>query len=283
MKTQKSRIPSIVTWIAIFLFWPCATYSQNASESELTEVIVRPEQTDTTSQQLIQNYLTITGGRQKHQKIRNIIAEGSIKESTLERRFKLIETSDGKRHLSYQWTHLGRQHLVIYVYDGLQTWTQVLEPQKEEAEVYTGANALHFAHQHWLLQPFTLPMRANFVFEYEGTAKALGRSAYLIKAYGKENLASWFYFDKEQHLLTRWGGQGSIAGVKEYMDYRATAFKSVNGILLPSKMDLLAENAVFGHVQFEQIHMNQNLNNISFLMPQTMIPTLRQRMVAPRN
>jgi hypothetical protein len=283
MKTLKSAIHLIIPSLALLFVWPLQTNAQgkspNSGHSEQSEM--RPTQSDSTSNQLIENYLTITGGQQKHQQLLNVTAQGLIKESTLQRRFELIETNDGKRHITYDWTHLGRHHKVIYVYDGLKSWTQVLEPKRQEAKPYTGATAIHFSNQHWLLHPFTLPMRAAYVFKYQGTAKAVGRPAYLVKAFGKQNTASWFYFDKENHLLTRWGGEGLIAGTKEYLDYRATAFKTFDGILLPIKMDLLAENAVFGHIQFEQIQINQNLDQISFLMPASMIPTLRQRSITP--
>jgi hypothetical protein len=230
---------------------------------------------------LIGNYLTVTGGREAHRALRNVVAEGTITESILERTFKLIETNDGKRHLTYDWTHLGRRHRVVYVHDGLQTWTQVLAPKKEDARLYGGSDGAHFAGQRWLLQPFTLPSRADFTFKYQGTAKVGGRPAYLVKGYGQSGAGSWFYFDQEKFLLIRWGGEGRIAGVTENMDYRAIRFKSADGVLLPSHIDLLAENAAFGQVRFERIDVNRDLNDLSFFMPRSTTPTLRQRPVAP--
>lgn len=282
MKTIKSSIHHFVTYLAWLSLLPLLAAGQEQAPTTVEEVELsdpRPAQSDAASSQLIANYLTVTGGHQAHIKLRNVMAEGTIKESTLQRNFRLIETADGKRHLTYFWTHLGRKHRVIYVHDGLETWTQVLEPKRKEAKPYGGADGTHFANNRWLLQPFTLPTLANYVFKYQGAAKVSGRPAHIIKGYGKKDTHSWFYFDKEKFLLTRWGGAGQIAGVTEYMDYRATEFKAFAGVLMPTRIDLLAENAAFGRVHFEQIKVNQNLNDLSFLMPRSMVPTLRQRPV----
>ncbi|WPJ95765.1 hypothetical protein SH580_20300 [Coraliomargarita algicola] len=237
----------------------------------------RPLQSDRASEQLIQNYLTVTGLQKAQSPLLNLVARGTIKESTLLRNFILIETADGKRHLTYHWTHLGRDHRVVFAYDGLQTWTQVLAPQQQEAQAYSGINSKHFASYRWLMQPFTLPTSADYVFQYKGNAKVGGRPAHAIKAYGKNNSPSWFYFDKDKSLLTRWGGLGELAGTQVELDYQATQFKPVDGILLPSQIELLAENAIYGRIKLEQISINQDLNDFSFYMPQLHSPTLRQR------
>lgn len=303
MKTSKfsfSRITCIACcWLAVALPASAqneATGGQSSTSaarvalpaSAQDEASVAPESisathsaidNDAASTQLIENYLTVTGGRKAHRALRNVVAEGRIKESTLERNFRLIETADGKRHLTYHWIHLGRKHRVVYAHDGLQTWTQVLEPEREEPTPYTGTRGRHFARQHWLLQPFTLPMRADYTFLYHGVAKVRGRSAHMIKGQGPQKADSWFYFDKEKSLLTRWGGLGRIGGTNVAMDYQATRFKSFSGILFPTRIDLLAEDAAFGELEFEQIQTNQKLQDISFRMPKSSIPTLRQRSI----
>lgn len=282
MKTQKSPFRSTVAILCWLMICPLLVVAQTepAPEAESAPTDLRPAVSDTACLQLIENYLTVTGGREAHRALHNVVAEGTIKESTLQRNFTLIETADGKRHLTYHWIHLGRKHRVVYAHDGLETWTQILEPKKQEAKVYGGADGTHFARHRWLLQPFTLPTLADYSFKFQGASKVSGRPSYVVKGYGKRNLKTWFYFDKEKSLLIRWGGEGQIAGVKENMDYRATQFKQVGGILLPSKIDLLAENAAFGQIRFERIEVNQNLNDLSFFIPQTMVPTLRQRPVS---
>lgn len=285
MKTKKTsitiiQVARISIWLSICPLFTLAQSEEPAIE-ELAPTDPRPAQSDAASTQLIKNYLAVTGGEEAHLALRNVVAEGTIKESTLQRNFRLIETLDGKRHLTYYWTHLGRKHRVLYVHDGLQTWTQTLEPKKQEPKPYGGPDGTHFASQRWLLQPFTLPMLADYVFKYQGNAKVSGRPAHIVKGYGKKDAHSWFYFDKEKSLLTRWGGAGQIAGVSENMDYRATQFKSVSGVLLPSRIELLVENAAFGQIQFEKIETNQNLDEVSFFIPRSTIPTLRQRPAAP--
>ncbi len=276
MKTIK--FPPLLALVSIGAFLSMALPATAQSEAEAEPVAdPRPKESDEASARLIDNYLTVTGGKTAHHGIDNLIAEGTIKESTLLRNFKLVETNDGRRHLTYFWTHLGRQHRVVYVHDGVDTWTQVLEPKELPPQNYGGGTGLHFANLKWLIQPFTLPSKADYVFKYQGGAKVAGRPTHVVKAYGKKDVPAWFYFDKEQFLLLRWGSKGVIAGIEENMDYRATRFRSVDGVMLPSRIELLAENAAFGHIEFESILTNQDLSALSFFRPQSKIPTLRQR------
>lgn len=271
------------------LLWVCLTTmplaAQTPTEAEGGEAAAvidpRPKESDQASQQLIKNYLTVTGGEPAHLNLSNIVAEGTIKESTLLRNFKLVETRDGKRHLTYHWKHLGRQHRVIYVHDGLETWTQVIEPKESPPKPYGGSDGRHFSSLRWLYQPFTLPTKADFVFKYQGASKVGGRSTHVVKGFGKKNMPSWYYFDKEKFLVLRWGSKGKIANVEENMDYQATRFRSVDGVLMPSSIELLAENSAFGRIDFEKISVNQDLSEFSFFMPKRSSPTLRQRAVEP--
>lgn len=99
----------------------------------------------------------------------------------------------------------------------------------------------------------------------------------MIVGFGKNNERSWFYFDTERFLLTRWGGKGTIGGIEEYMDYRASHFIPVNGVLLPKQIDLIAEDSLFGTITFDTITANETLDAKMFYMPPSIIPTLRQK------
>ena len=108
------------------------------------------------------------------------------------------------------------------------------------------------------MQPFVSASRSRItVFQLPGQSHASAAAhAYIDRqATGKQSdERSWFYFDQERSLLTRWGGKGTIGGVEAYMDYRATSLRSqVNGVLLPKQIDLLAENAAFGSITFDSI------------------------------
>ena len=60
----------------------------------------RPQLSDTTSKQLIKNYLAVSGGKQAYIKLKNVIATGSIVEAGKLKSFRLIETQDGRRQLT---------------------------------------------------------------------------------------------------------------------------------------------------------------------------------------
>jgi hypothetical protein len=240
----------------------------------------RPERSDAASQQLIRNYLTVTGGAAAYNALDNLVARGDLTEAGKEKAFTLIESQDGRRHLTLEWRHLGRDYEARYVFDGLETWRQQIRPELEDPRTYEGQEAVHFAHQRWLLQPFVLPSVADYTFKYQGAAKVGGRECHVIVGYGPKDVRSWFYFDKEKFLLLRWGGFGELAGVREYMDYRATSFRRAGGVLLPRAIDLLAEDAAFGKIEFEEILTNQDIDRQIFVRPRGRTPVLRQRPVS---
>lgn len=241
--------------------------------------VIRPEKSDAASQQLIRNYLTVTGGKNAHAKLQNVVARGSLTEAGKIKNFELIELQDGRRHLTLSWRHLGRDYKERFAFDGLTTWRQKVKPQLKEAEDYSGQEAIHFSKQRWLLHPFVLPALANYTFKYQGAAKVGGRRCHVVVGYGKKDVRSWFYFDQEKFLVLRWGGFGELAGLREYMDYRATKFRRAGGVLLPVEIDLLAENAAFGEIVFEEILPNQPIDLSRFNKPKSQTPVLRQRPV----
>ncbi|MEN8662468.1 MAG: hypothetical protein ACN4GF_03650 [Lentimonas sp.] len=238
---------------------------------------VRPKETDNASRQLIQNFLTVTGGKQTHIELRNIVATGVIEEASRTKRFKLVETQDGKRKVTYTWRHLGHDYQEVYAFDGVNAWTQMVKPKEQPVRDYTGQMAEHFKRQHWLLQPLVLPLKAPYVFKYQGMEKVSGRPAYVVVGWGKNDERSWFYFDEEKFLLTRWGGIGTIAGVEEYMDYSAIRFAKVEGVLLPKEINLLAEGKPFGKLTFDGIQTNREIDTKIFNAKPSRVPILRQR------
>lgn len=280
--TVRHPLPRLLCCLLLLSAGPLNAQAQaEAQEEETTEEIpavkIRPDASDATSEKLIRNYLTVTGGADAYNKLMNVVATGTLEEAGKTKRFELIEMQDGKRHLTLSWRHLGRNYKELKVFDGLIAWRQEISPQLEEAEDYSGQESIHFSNQRWLLQPFVLPSVADYIFKYQGTAQVGGRVCYLVVGFGKKDERSWFYFDKATFLLLRWGGFGEIAGVKEYMDYRASKFKRVGGVMLPREIELLAENAVFGSVQFESILTNKEVDLGRFSKPTSRIPVLRQR------
>lgn len=236
----------------------------------------RPEKTDQTSEKIIANFLEVSGGKSAYANIKTLTATGTIVEAHLSKTFELIETYRGERHITYSWKHLGRNYKTVYAFDGVHIWKKELLPKEKHPERIEGLAANHFARQNWILQPFVTPLRASLTFNYQGKSKVSGRKAYLISSFGKKNNRSWYYFDEETFLLTRWGGKSTLAGIEEYIDYRATEFAKVDGVLLPKKIDILAENAPFGSITFDEITMNLEVDPAIFYLPQNKIPTLRQ-------
>ena len=260
--------------------WLCDAnlHAQESGADEAKEAAVaRPKATDAASDQLIRNYLTVTGGAATHKKVSNVVAKGRLNEAGNVKRFELIELKDGRRHLTLKWRHLGRNYKECHVFDGQNVWTQMLSPKAEDPVNIGGPEAKHFSHQRWLLTPFVPPLHSEYVFKYQGGAVVAGRSCHVVVGFGINDVRSWFYFDKDKFLLLRWGGIGDVAGLSEYWDYSARKFKKVGGLLLPDEINLMVENSSYGTIQFDSVQLNQQVDMTLFKQPMSKIPVLRQR------
>ncbi|MEM7790083.1 MAG: hypothetical protein AAF546_01665 [Verrucomicrobiota bacterium] len=267
---------------ALFLYFSFAgvasAQTEAANSSSKTK---RPEYDDPTSRKLIKNYLAATGGKQAHIDLQAVLATGTITEAGKIKTFRLIERQDGRRHLTYTWRHLGRDYEDVIAYDGVIAWKRRLSPQRGQPQKLSKIEAWHFANQRWLIQPFVVPLKAKYVFVYQGSDKVGGRDAHLIAGLTQDDERSFFYIDKETFLVTRWGGYGFIGGIKEYLDYQATRFDYVGGVLLAKELVLLAENQAFGKIVIDSIEANPTLDLNMFYLPPNDLPTLRQRPVQP--
>ncbi|MEM8866900.1 MAG: hypothetical protein AAGC73_01405 [Verrucomicrobiota bacterium] len=241
----------------------------------------RPEYDDPTSRKLIKNYLTATGGKQAHIDLQSVYASGTITEAGKTKSFELVERQDGRRHLTYTWRHLGRDYKEVIAFDGVIAWKQKLSPKKGIPQELSKIEAWHFANQRWLIQPFVVPLKAKYVFVYQGSSKVAGRDSHLIVGLTQDGEKSFHYIDKETFLVTRWGGYGYIGGIKEYLDYQATRFEYVGGVLLARELTLIAETQAFGKVVFDDFEANPDLDLKMFYQPPDDLPTLRQRPVQP--
>ena len=268
-----TKTPMILT-LCLLMVSATITQAQSAAPAAIP---LRPEVTDSTSHKLIKNHLAVSGGKSAHIDLKSVTATGTITEAGKIKSFELIEMLDGRRQLTYSWRLLGRDYKTLYSYDGVRAWKQELLPEKQLATALKGRDALHFARQHWLIHPFTVPQKADYIFTYQGTSKVSGRPAYVVNGHGQNGQHSWFYFDKEKSLLTRWGGKGTIGGIEKNMDYRTSRFTTVNGVLLPKEIDLLAENSKFGTITVQTITANKTIDAKIFYMPPDMIPKLSQQ------
>ena len=244
--------------------------------TDTTLAQARPLQTDAASERLIQNHLVASGGILAHSRINNIAVEGTQQIRSETKAFTLIETNDGKRHLTYRWKHLGRQYEEIYVFDGLRAWKQVRLPSPQPAKSLVGLEGAHFGSVHWFLQPFTLPMRGSYEFSFDRASRVGTRESYRVNGSGKQGIQQSFHFDKETALLIRWGGDGLVAGSQQRLNYQATHFTAVEGVQFPKAISLLIGTKPYGYIRIERLTTNVDISMIDFFRSGRKTPTLRQ-------
>lgn len=277
MKTLNWSLFTTITSLLLLTSSALTAQSNAAPTEEEVNTIKRPEHSDGPSLKLISNYLTASGGEAAHQAVLNVFASGTYKESSQLKYFKLVETHKGERHLTLSWTYQGRKYEEITVFDGVDCWTQELKPKEQPPKDFKGLDANHFKHQRWFIPPFTTPLSTRYDFQYQGNAKVAGRPAYLVVGFGPQDERSWFYFDKENFLITQYGGIGKLGRQAGYLDYRATKFKSVDGVFFPSEITLLAKDQAYGEIVVKELKTNVELGSKQFYKPQSKIPVLRSR------
>lgn len=273
MKTTRILLP----FLALLL--PFMAMAQQPEPGPAKVETKRPAVTDTASSQLIKNFLAVTGGQQAHVNLRNVVATGTIREGRNTKNFELVETHDGKRMLTLTWRLLGREYKDVFAFDGVKAWQQIRLPREQRVRSFGGQDGLHFSHQNWFIQPMVLPLKAAYVFKYEDAENVLGRPAHTIVGYGKNDERSWFCFDQETFLITRWGGIGKIANAKKRKDYQAIRFAKVDGVLLPKEITLLAAGKPYGEIKVDTIKANVDIDSKIFYAAPRVSPVLRQRSV----
>jgi hypothetical protein len=83
---------------------------------------------DKTSLQLLTNNTKVIGGASNH---RNVVATGTFDYSRDTKKFRLIETAEGNRHMTFKWRYMGRDFTETLVSirdpegDGPDTWREV--------------------------------------------------------------------------------------------------------------------------------------------------------------
>lgn len=251
--------------------------STEDSKNLRAEKTARPLENDKNSNRVLDNYFKATGGRYAHTQINSIRATGIYQDAEHSKEFELFETKDGQRRLTFKWKFKGRYYRETFGYNNQIIWKQTLAPQKQLPETFEGAEANHFAHQNWLLHTFMLPSQKSHTFQYQGKSRINGRNNYMLIAYGPNDIRSWYYFDSKRFLLTRNGGKKPLANTIVNVDYQASHFKAIDGVLLPTKIYLVTGNQSFGHIEFQTIESNPAISGALFNKPQDNQYILRQQ------
>lgn len=121
----------------------------------------------------------------------------------------------------------------------------------------------HFQKVFLLLQPFLREEHRRFGFRYLGVEKLLKRPMYVIRRGDNQ----YHYFDQKKFLLVQWGGQSTLGGRPILVDYRSRAFKRFGGVLLPSKIALVADQAVLGSYQLDAVEWDAAIDRKRFAVP----------------
>ncbi len=277
IKPTPTRVVFLIASLACAGALPAQDAPSAPTDGEAGPVAVRPAESDGPALRLISNYLAASGGRAAHVRLDAVTARGTIKEGKEIRKFEITETRDGKRFLKTTWRLLGREYEFHQVTDGVDAWSRQVLPKAERPGKIEGRDGERFINHRWFFHPFTGPLFDEHVFEFRGDSRVGGRPAYLVVGYGRGDVRTWFYFDKETFLVNRYGGIGRIAGAEEYFDLVALEFAPQGGVLLPKRLEFIVEHAAYGEAVFDEILVNPAVDPALFEKPEAIEVWLRQR------
>jgi len=80
---------------------------EGLKEKDQKEAALLSASSDTTSKKLLSNNITVIGARKG---LSNIVAHGIFDYGKHPKEYKLVETSDGRRALTFKWTYMGRPY-----------------------------------------------------------------------------------------------------------------------------------------------------------------------------
>lgn len=122
----------------------------------------------------------------------------------------------------------------------------------------------HFRDVFLLRQPVFDAGEREMGYRYAGSENRFERPVYIVRhASGRV-----FYFDREKFLLVQWGGKSQVGGKTLRVDYRSSAFKRQDNILLPSKVLLTAERAVLGSYSIDQVEVDAAIDPDLWKVPE---------------
>lgn len=251
------------------------TLSEGDIEARLREPI--PPATDAASEKIIEAHLRALGGLGRVMAIQNTVSQGTLREAKEESRITYYRAAPNLMRTESVKQQHGRTAEVIRGYNGERAWLFDKSERHPFPTTMNEPEARSFILQADFHGPIINREAQGNIFRYEGEVRSRGRKHYLLKMFDPNGRTTYLYFDAETMLVTRTGRQESLHGSIVDFDTYYTRYQRVDGVWMPSEIEMAIGNQVYGTLKWNSIQANQSLNPEIFEEPKVREVWLRQQ------
>jgi len=257
-----------------FMFKIRKTFVSLIAMCLLAPAAVRAADALPTGKELMEKYITATGGRDAYMKVKSRMAKGTfdMPAANIKGEMTTFQSEDGKFKVD---TNLGAVGTSEVVYDGTVGWQKSMmgvalmdEAQLEEMKQSQSLNSeLKYEELYKSL-------------EVTGVEDVEGKPAYVVKATGKNDKVSTMYYDKETSLPVKMSMVSSTPQGEIPMTMFMTEFKEFDGIKMPTviKNEMMGQNFT---VTMTEIKQNAEIPAGTFDQPEDVKKLLAKKSAAP--
>jgi outer membrane lipoprotein-sorting protein len=224
-----------------------------------------------TADEIIENYLKATGGKDKWATVQSTRMIAKIKTQGQEFPMTMLSEAPNKQKM---FISVGSNVVVLNAFDGKEGWKSNLMTGKiEKNEAEDSENA---ASEMDFPEPFANYKNKGYSVALEGEESIEGTACYKIKLTKKpikvdgkeEENFSHYFFDKESGvpMMTRkTEKKGQLKGVT--IDIFVSDYQEVNGLFFPFTMTQKVNGQTEGVIVIEKVEVNTDIDDAEFAFP----------------
>lgn len=256
-------------------------YSQGDSSAQNSSGIQRssptPETTDKTSLKIINLHLSARGGKEALRNIQNLVFLGEESQGQNEFNIRMVMAPPGKVFIEKTRDHLGWKYLTIKGTDGNQAWSQEILPDERNPEPLNPKDSAMVMLEAELPVLFAYWEQQGHVFKYLGESEISNRKAYKIRGFLSNGLNVDFYFDQKTFQLLNYKLEDDFAGKTNLVNRMPTGLRKIEGVWFETGYNFRIEGKSYRKVKFNEMRVNQPIEDTNFSMPKKREIWLRGR------
>ncbi len=225
-----------------------------------------------TADEIIENYLKVTGGKDKWAAVKSTKMLGKMKTQGQELPTTMLGKSANKQKL---FISVGANVLVINAFDGKEGWkSSMMTGKAEKMEAEDNENA---SKEMDFPEPFLNYKDKGYTITLEGEETIEGSACHKIKLTKKpmkvngkeEENFSHYFFNKESGvpmMMRKTEKKGQMKGVA--IDIFVSDYQEVNGLFFPFTITQKVNGTTAAVIAFEKIEVDTDIDDKEFAFPQ---------------
>lgn len=264
------RFYSLLIVLLIAAVLPCSPgRAQEPAINEAWPPEQPPEETDPTSQRLIELNLKVRGGEKAVRSAKSLRFTGECVEHFSEFDYTVLIARPRAIRIDKFRFHLGYDHLTVKASNGSLKWSQVIQPDKKLPQPMDGLEAALLDLEARIPFLFLNHKEQGHRFVYRGKTRYLGKPAYLVHGWLASGLRVDILFDTESFQIVNYRHPYRIGGKNVIVDRTPTALSKVEGVWWEFGYRIHIRGKDIRTVRFGEVEVNVPAPPERFSMPPT--------------